>query len=57
LNGLLRTISRAGTQARTTIIQFAWLWLRRYQPDSCVYRKLKFDYNGDEVRQGWGVNE
>jgi flavodoxin I len=24
---------------------------------SCVYRKLKSDYNGDEVRQGWRVNE
>jgi len=23
----------------------------------CVYRKLKSDYNGDEVRQGWRVNE
>ncbi len=25
--------------------------------DWCVYRKLKSDYNGDEVRQGWRVNE
>jgi hypothetical protein len=25
--------------------------------DGCVYRKLKSDYNGDEVRQGWRVNE
>jgi hypothetical protein len=24
--------------------------------NSCVYRKLKSDYNGDEVRQGWRVN-
>ena len=24
---------------------------------TCVYRKLKSDYNGDEVRQGWRVNE
>jgi transposase len=33
-----RTISRAGNpRARTTIIQFAWLWLR-YQPDSALAR-------------------
>jgi hypothetical protein len=24
---------------------------------SCVCRKLKSDYDGDEVRQGWRVNE
>jgi hypothetical protein len=24
---------------------------------TCVYRKLKSDYNGDEVRQGWRVNK
>ena len=28
---------------------------RGFRP--CVYRKLKSDYNGDEVRQGWRVNE
>lgn len=33
-----RGISRAGNpRARTTIIQFAWLWLR-YQPDSALSR-------------------
>jgi transposase len=33
-----RKISRAGNpRARTTIIQFAWLWLR-YQPDSALSR-------------------
>ena len=33
-----RRISRAGNpRARTTIIQFAWLWLR-YQPDSALSR-------------------
>jgi hypothetical protein len=24
---------------------------------ACVYRKLKSDYNGDEVHQGWRVNK
>ena len=33
-----RKISRAGNpRARTTIIQFAWLWLR-YQPDTTLSR-------------------
>jgi homoserine O-acetyltransferase/O-succinyltransferase len=30
---------------------------RDYDPSAGVYRKLKSDYNGDEVRQGWRVNE
>jgi hypothetical protein len=32
-------------------------WTSWSLPISCVYRKLKSDYNGDEVRQGWRVNE
>jgi addiction module HigA family antidote len=36
-----------------------WKWhegLRQALRRGYVYRKLKSDYNGDEVRQGWRVN-
>ena len=49
----IRVISLPGS-VNCKLIEATILQLSRRD---CVYRKLKSDYNGDEVRQGWRVNE
>jgi hypothetical protein len=54
----VRTHLSLGKDAPTSPCSESWADCLPSGPvRTCVYRKLKSGYNGDEVRQGWRVNE